>query len=167
MTRPSKKKESVFGKKKNDIYCNPKIVNYLDVTLNLATAKYYPYRKPDNNPLYINAKSNHPPSIIKHLPASISTRISSLSCVPDEFNKASQTYNDALKTSGYHENLRYVNIFFLFIVWLGFFFQFPCSCGSCLSASIRLHCVDCETLGPVGACYLLLSRRKSFGEWFD
>ena len=89
---------------------NLKIVNYLDVTLNLTTAKYYPYRKPDNNPLYINAKSNHPPSIIKHLPASISTRISSLSCDPDEFNKASQTYNDALKTSGYHENLRYVNI---------------------------------------------------------
>ena len=32
---------------------NLKIVNYLDVTLNLTTAKYYPYRKPDNNPLYI------------------------------------------------------------------------------------------------------------------
>ena len=45
---------------------NLKIVNYLDVTLNLTTAKYYPYRKPDNNLLYINAKSNHPPSIIKH-----------------------------------------------------------------------------------------------------
>ena len=89
---------------------NLKIVNYLDVTLNLTTAKYYPYRKPDNNPLYINAKSNHPPSIIKHLPASISTRISSLSCHSNEFNKASQTYNYALKTSGYHENLRYVNI---------------------------------------------------------
>ena len=70
---------------------NLKIVNYLDVTLNLTSAKYYPYRKPDNNLLYINAKSNHPPSIIKHLPASISTRISSLSCDPDEFNKASQT----------------------------------------------------------------------------
>ena len=70
---------------------NLEIVTYLDVTLNLTTAKYYPYRKPDNNPLYINAKSNHPPSIIKHLPDS-------------------QTCNDALKTSGYHENLRYINI---------------------------------------------------------
>ena len=85
-----------------------KIVNYLDVTLNLSTGKFCPYRKPDNYPLYINAKSNHPPSIIKHLPATISTRISSLSCDPDEFNKASQVYNDALKTSGYRESLQYV-----------------------------------------------------------
>ena len=55
---------------------NLKIVNYLDVTLNLSNGKYYSYRKPDNYPLYINAKSNHPLSIIKHLPASISNRIS-------------------------------------------------------------------------------------------
>ena len=87
---------------------NLKIVNYLDVTLNLSTGKFCPYRKPDNYPLYINAKSNHPPSIIKHLPATISTRISSLSCDPHEFNKASQVYNDALKTSGYRESLQYV-----------------------------------------------------------
>ena len=87
---------------------NLKIVNYLDVTLNLSTGKYYPYRKPDNYPLYINAKSNHPPSIIKHLPASISNRISGLSCDSDEFKKASQIYNDALKTSGYREGLQYV-----------------------------------------------------------
>ena len=87
---------------------NLKIVNHLDVTLNLSTGKFFPYRKPDNHPLYINAKSNHPPSIIKHLPATISSRISSLSCDPNEFNKASQVYNDALKTSGYRESLQYV-----------------------------------------------------------
>ena len=87
---------------------NLKIVNYLDVTLNLSTRKYYPYRKPDNYPLYINANSNHPPSIIKHLPASISTRISGLSYDFQEFNKALKIYNDALKTSGYREGLQYV-----------------------------------------------------------
>ena len=86
---------------------NLKIVNYLDVTLNLSIGKFCPYRKPDNYPLYINAKSNHPPSIIKHLPATICTRISSLTCDADEFNKASRVYNDALKTSGYRECLQY------------------------------------------------------------
>ena len=30
---------------------NLKVVNYLDITLDLPTGKYYPYRKPDNNPL--------------------------------------------------------------------------------------------------------------------
>ena len=86
---------------------NLKIVNYLDVTLNLSTGKFCPYRKPGNYPLYINAKSNHPPSIIKRLLATISTRISSLSCDADEFNKASRVYNDALKTSDYRECLQY------------------------------------------------------------
>ena len=84
-----------------------RIVTYLDVTLNLSTGKFCPYRNPENYPFYINAKSNHPPSIIKHLPATISTRISSLSCDADEFNKASRVYNDALKTSSYRECLQY------------------------------------------------------------
>ena len=47
------------------VQSNMKIFNYLDVTLNLTTGKYYPFREPDNNPLYINVKSNHPPSIIR------------------------------------------------------------------------------------------------------
>ena len=78
------------------------------MTLNLSTGKYQPYRKPCNYPLYINAKSNHPPPIIKNLPASISNRISGLSWDSNEFNKASQIYNGALKTSGYREDLQYV-----------------------------------------------------------
>ena len=62
---------------------NLKVVNYLDVTLNLTTERYFPYRKPDNDPLYINAKSNHPPSIIRQISTSIGTRVSSLSCDQD------------------------------------------------------------------------------------
>ena len=53
------------------IQTNLKIVNYLDVTFNLTDGSYYPYRKPNNLPQYINIKSNHPPNIIKQLPASI------------------------------------------------------------------------------------------------
>ena len=86
---------------------NLKIVNYLDVTLNLTTGKYYPFRKPDNNPLYINAKSNHPSFIIKQILASISARLSSLSCDSVEFNKSSKLYNDTLESSGYNKNIQY------------------------------------------------------------
>ncbi|KAL9966710.1 hypothetical protein ACROYT_G024826 [Oculina patagonica] len=89
------------------VQSNLKVVNYLDVTLNLTTGKYYPYRKPDNNPLYINVDSNHPPSVIRQIPASISTRISGLSCDAEEFSKTSQLYNDALKSSGYKEKIQY------------------------------------------------------------
>ena len=54
---------------------NLKAVIFLDITLNLTTGKYQTYNKPDNNPLYINILSNHPPSIIKNLPGNISKRI--------------------------------------------------------------------------------------------
>ena len=57
---------------------NLKAVNFLDVTLNLTTGKYQPYNKPDNNLLYINILSNHPPNIIKNLPENISKRINTL-----------------------------------------------------------------------------------------
>ena len=42
--------------------------DFLDVTFNLSTGKYYPYNWPNNAPLYIYAQSNHPPSIVKQLP---------------------------------------------------------------------------------------------------
>ena len=46
---------------------NLKIVNYLDVTLNLNNGSFKPYHKPDDIIQYINKESNHPPSIIEHL----------------------------------------------------------------------------------------------------
>ena len=39
---------------------NLRITDFLDITLNLDTGKYYPYRKPNNLPLYVHKKSNHP-----------------------------------------------------------------------------------------------------------
>ena len=80
---------------------NLKAVNFLDVTLNLTNAKYQPYNKPDNNPLYINILSNHPPNIIKNLPENISKRISTLSAYETTFNKSKDLYNNALTESGF------------------------------------------------------------------
>ena len=85
----------------------PNIVNYLDVTVSLTTRKYCPFRKPDNNPLHINVKSNHPSSIIRQIPASTSTRLSSPSPDSTEFDKSSQLYDDALRSSGYIERIQY------------------------------------------------------------
>ena len=59
---------------------------FLDVTFNLAKNKYFPFRKANNTPLYINAFSNHPPTIIKQLPKMINKRISDLSCNKEEFD---------------------------------------------------------------------------------
>ena len=46
---------------KIEIETNLKIVNFLDVTFNLAKSTYRPYRKPNDNLLYIHTSSNHPP----------------------------------------------------------------------------------------------------------
>ena len=68
---------------KNDlnivIKCNLKIVNYLDVTLNLLNNTYKPFSKPNNEINYIHKKSNHPLSIIKQVPFPIESCVSSLS----------------------------------------------------------------------------------------
>ena len=89
------------------VQSNIKVVNYLDITLNLSNGKFYPYRKPNDKPLYINTRSNHPPSIIKQLPSGINKRISSLSCNAEEFEKAIPAYNDALQKSGFTQRLAF------------------------------------------------------------
>ena len=58
---------------------NLKIVNFLDVMLDLTTGKYKPYNKPGNIPLYIKVKLNNPPNIIENFPESISRHINQLS----------------------------------------------------------------------------------------
>ena len=52
--------------------------DFLDVTLDLTAGKYFPFRKPNDKPLYINTNSNHPPSITKQLPKMIEKRLSML-----------------------------------------------------------------------------------------
>ena len=48
--------------------------------LNLTTGLFKPYSKTSNIPWYANAKSNHPPAILKEIPKSISKHILSSSC---------------------------------------------------------------------------------------
>ena len=67
---------------------NLKAVNVLDITLNRTTGKDQPYNKQDNNPLYINILSNHPPNIIKNLLDNNSERINTLSADEATFNKS-------------------------------------------------------------------------------
>ena len=91
------------------IQSNLKSVNYLDVTFNLANGSYCPYRKPNDEPLYMNTKSNHPPTIIRQLPAAINRRISDILCNKEEFDKAKPPYEKTLKFSGFTENLIYTS----------------------------------------------------------
>jgi hypothetical protein len=86
---------------------NMKSVNFLDVTLNLSKAIHTPYRKPNNNPLYININSNHPPIILKQLSKSIAKRISETSSSEEIFNEHITAYKESLSNSGFNEQLNY------------------------------------------------------------
>ena len=80
--------------------------NFFDVTFNLQSDKYWPYRKPNDHPLYIHSRSNHPPSIKKQLPSMLAERLLQLSCNQHMFNKATVDYQEAMRKSGYHNELK-------------------------------------------------------------
>ena len=81
--------------------------DFLDFTFNLLTGKYFPFRKVNNKPLYRNAKSNHPLTIIKELPKMINKRLLQLSCNQEELNKAKPLYEEALLESNYKASLKF------------------------------------------------------------
>ena len=54
-----------FGSK---ITINTKVVNFLDGTFDLCTARYQPCKKPNDIPTYFSVNSNQTPNIIKALP---------------------------------------------------------------------------------------------------
>ena len=55
-----------------------------------------PFNKPNNIPLYVDKKSNHPPRIISNIPHSIIRRLSVISYDKESFDKAAPFYQKAL-----------------------------------------------------------------------
>ena len=83
--------------------------NFPVITFHITSGRYWPYRKPSDQQLYINARSNHPPAIKKQLPSMLSKRLSDLSCNQEEFGKALSLYTEALRKSGYQDEILYQN----------------------------------------------------------
>ena len=72
---------------------NHKVVNFLDITLDLDSELYKPHMKPNDTPLYVDKHSNHPPSIIHNLPAGIKMRLSNNSA-NEEFEFRSYLFHE-------------------------------------------------------------------------
>ena len=87
------------------IEANKKVINFLDVTLDMYTEKFKPYAKPTNTPLYVQSKSNHPPSIIKNIPESVNRRLWEISSDAGVFDEAAKSYQEALGKGDTHSNL--------------------------------------------------------------
>ena len=103
MTRAEKKLRKLFSDHglKITTLVGATETDFLDVVFNLVSGKYRPFRKPGDEPVYINVKSNHPPSVIKALPGMIENRLSGISSSVNEFNGGKDCYERALKDAGY------------------------------------------------------------------
>ena len=103
--------QSIFRRNNLSIIkkCNLKIVDYLEVTLNLSDGSYKPFHKPNSEINYIHKGSNYHPRIIKQLPLSAKSRLSKLSSDENVFIQAASVYQEALKQAGYNHKLRYNN----------------------------------------------------------
>ena len=99
----------IFGEQdlKITITINQTRVDYLDLTMDLETGLYQPYRKPGDSPLYISAMSNHPPQVFKNIPKGIERRISDNSSNQQIFEKAAPMYQAELERRGYTYKLEY------------------------------------------------------------
>ena len=86
---------------------NSKVVNFLDVTMDLNTGLFKPFMKPNDTPIYINRKSNHPQTITKNIPLAVNRRLSSISATEVVFKEAIPPYQEALDKAGYNHQLRY------------------------------------------------------------
>ena len=86
------------------INTNLTIVYFLDTTLILKKDTFELNKKENNTPIYIYTSLNHLPSIIKHIPKSISCRISDSSSDIDIFNKNKYTYDNTLKNNSYKQH---------------------------------------------------------------
>ena len=89
------------------IEVNKKIVDFLGVTLDLNDSTYRPYTKPNNSLLYVNKESNHPPSVVKNIPAGINRRLSSISSDERSFDREEPPYQKVLDESGCNYRLKF------------------------------------------------------------
>ena len=89
------------------IKMNSHVVDFLDVQFNLKTNSYKAYMKPNNEPVYINKNSNHPPQVLKELPKTIEKRISNISSSKEIFDTSKPIYEKTLNECGFQHKLLY------------------------------------------------------------
>ena len=89
------------------IEANTKVVNFLDITLDLGTGTFKPYMKENDVPIYVSSKSNHPPLVLRNIPLGVNRRLSRISSNKEIFDAAKPPYQEALTKSGYTHVLEY------------------------------------------------------------
>ena len=58
--------------------------------------------------VYVNRKSNHPPTVIKEIPKETAKRISDILSSEVVFSESIPIYSDALRKSGFHDSITFI-----------------------------------------------------------
>ena len=89
---------------------NLKLVDYLEVTLNLNDGTYRPFHKPNEETTYIHVESDHAPKIIKKILRPIEKTLSHLYSAKEIFKNSKDHYEQGLRQWGYNEKLNYTEV---------------------------------------------------------
>ena len=82
------------------IEVGPRQVDFLDANFDLSNSVSKPYRKPNDNPCYVQVHSNHPLNTIKQLSSMVNQRLCGLYLNAEVFREYIP-----LEKKGYKENL--------------------------------------------------------------
>ena len=86
---------------------NRKVVDFLNVTLDLNSGSFRTYAKEGDTLAYVNRDSNHPPSITRNLPKGINRLLSDTNSTEELFEASAPPYQKALDEAGYKHKLSY------------------------------------------------------------
>jgi hypothetical protein len=75
----------------------------------LDKESYKPFKKSNHQILYVDKKSNHPPTVLKHIPQMVQSRLSTLSKNEQIFRGESKPFKQSLRQAGYNDDLTYVD----------------------------------------------------------
>ena len=89
------------------ITANQKVVDFLDITMNMQNGIHKPFMKPNDKPEYVNSLSNHPPEILKNIPIGINKRLANISANREVFEAATEPYREELNKCGYNHHLNF------------------------------------------------------------
>ena len=86
---------------------NRKVVDFLNVTMDLSTGTFKTFAKEGNTLAYVDSRSNHPPSITRNLPKGINRLLSDTNSTQALFETSAPSYQAALDAAGYKHKLSY------------------------------------------------------------
>ena len=92
------------------IKTNMKVVNFLDVTMNLNNESFRPYRKLNDTPVYVHTQSNHPKNVINEIPLSVNRTLSMISIDESILKSTKGSYQKALTDGRHKHDLVYDNV---------------------------------------------------------